>query len=88
MITITENQNQFVTETIEDMVEYICQELADSGEIISGETVYKIIECFAIAKQAEFNGDFNWFLIRINNCVTVDKLPQGGLQNPLFCAMV
>lgn len=59
MITITENQNQFVTETIEDMVEYICQEMADSGEIISGETVYKIIECFAIAKQAEFNGDFN-----------------------------
>ena len=59
MITITRESNQFITESIEDTVSYICQELASSGEFVSGETVYKIMEAFAIAKQYEFNGEFN-----------------------------
>jgi hypothetical protein len=46
--------------------------------------VYKIMECFAIAKQAEFNGDFNWFLIRINNCVPVGKLAHEDPTGSFF----
>ena len=59
MITISKETNEFITESIEDTVSYICQELASSGELVSGETVYKMLEAFAIAKQHEFNGDFN-----------------------------
>ena len=59
MTTITRETNQFITETIEDTVSYICQELASSGELISGETVYKVMECYALAKQAEYQGMFD-----------------------------
>ena len=59
MITITPETNQLITETIEDTVSYICQELASSGELISGETVYKVMECYALTKQAEYQGMFD-----------------------------
>ena len=50
---------EFVTELnelIEDSVEYIIREYAQNGELISGETAYKCIEAFAIAKQAQMQG--------------------------------
>ena len=51
---------QFATEikeTIEDMVEYLVREEFNNGNLISGETVYKIIESVAVAKQAEMQGN-------------------------------
>ena len=54
--------HQFVDElqqVIEDAVEYTISEFAKNGELVSGETAFKIIEALAVAKQAEFRGEFN-----------------------------
>ena len=56
-ITISREFNNELCETIEDSVAYIIEEYAKNGEFVSGETAYKLLECFALAKQAEFNGE-------------------------------
>ena len=56
-ITISREFNNELCETIEDSVAYIIEEFAKNGELVSGETAYKLLECFAVAKQAEFNGE-------------------------------
>ena len=43
---------QELTEVIEDTVEYFCDQNAQSGE-----KTWAIIECLAIAKQAELQGE-------------------------------
>ena len=40
-----------LTEVIEDTIEYACDQ-----HQLSGEMVWKVVECLAIAKQAEFEG--------------------------------
>ena len=55
-ITISQEFNTELNELIEDSVEYIINEYAKNGELYSGETVYKMIECIALAKQAQFAG--------------------------------
>jgi hypothetical protein len=40
-----------LTEIIEDTIEYACDH-----HQLSGEMVWKVVECLAIAKQAEFEG--------------------------------
>ena len=54
--------HQFVDDLqalLEDTVEYSIKEAMENGELISGESVYKIIEVLAVTKQAEFRGEFN-----------------------------
>jgi hypothetical protein len=58
-ITISREFATELTEVIEDAVEYACQESAKNGEYVSGETCWKIISAFAMAKEAEFAGFFN-----------------------------
>ena len=41
-----------ITEVIEDTVEYSCDQ-----NMLSGELVWAIVECLAIAKQAELKGE-------------------------------
>ena len=48
---ISREQLQELTEVIEDTVEYSCDQW-----MISGEKAWAIIECLAIAKQAEIAG--------------------------------
>ena len=48
---ISREQLQELTEIIEDTVEYACDK-----ERISGEMAWSVIECLAIAKQAEIAG--------------------------------
>ena len=48
---ISREQLQELTEVIEDTVEYSCDQWT-----ISGEKAWAIIECLAIAKQAELAG--------------------------------
>ena len=48
---ISREQLQELTEVIEDTVEYACDQ-----ECISGEMAWKVIECLAVAKQAELAG--------------------------------
>ena len=41
-----------INEVIEDTVEYACDQ-----NMLSGELVWAIVECLAIAKQAELKGE-------------------------------
>ena len=43
-------------ELIEDTVGYWCDEMSKDGELIAGETAWKMIECIAVAKQAQMKG--------------------------------
>ena len=49
---ISRGQLKEFTEVIEDTVEYFCDQHAQSGE-----KTWAIIECLAIAKQAELQGE-------------------------------
>ena len=55
-ITISPELMVEVQELLEDSVEYLCREESRTGNLLSGETCWKIIECCAIAKQAEMQG--------------------------------
>ena len=55
-MNLSHANSDVIRETIEDTVGYICKEAMDSGDPISGETVWAVIECLAIAKQAELQG--------------------------------
>ena len=59
-VSITKEINQEVVETVEDTVEYLCREINNNSEyfgtMISGETIWQMVECLAIAKQAEMAG--------------------------------
>ena len=48
---VSREQLQELTEVIEDTVEYACDQYT-----MSGEKAWAIIECLAIAKQAEIAG--------------------------------
>ena len=48
---ISREQLNEITEVIEDTVEYACDQY-----MASGEKVWAIVECLAVAKQAELQG--------------------------------
>ena len=51
MTTISREAATELRELIEDTIEYFCDQ-----EMISGETAWKMVECLAIAKQAQMQG--------------------------------
>ena len=55
-MNLSHENSTLIRETIEDAIEYVCTEAMNSGDPISGETVWTVIECLAVAKQAEFKG--------------------------------
>ena len=59
MIKVSYQASTDLRETLEDMVEYWCSEQRKEGELISGETAWKMISCIAAAKEAQFQGMFN-----------------------------
>ena len=59
MITISHETHELIVETIEDSVEYVCMEAFKEGEPLAGQTVWKIVEVLAIAKQVEMSGGFD-----------------------------
>jgi hypothetical protein len=50
-ITLDRSQTSFIRETLEDAIEYACDEM-----MISGEAAWIVVECLALAKQAELKG--------------------------------
>ena len=51
--------HEFVDElqmVVEDAIEYTIREFARDGELISGESAWKVLEALAVAKQAQFQG--------------------------------
>ena len=57
MVTITRETASELTEMIEDSIEYWCQQSMENGELVSGETAYKILSAWADAKLAQFAGE-------------------------------
>ena len=57
MVTISKEAATELNELIEDTVEHFCREMAHNGELISGETAYKMVSAFAEAKVAQMNGE-------------------------------
>ena len=55
-VTISREFATELNELIEDSVEYICREYASKGELVSGETAYKVVAAFAEAKVAQMQG--------------------------------
>ena len=51
---ITTEQNQQLIELFEDTVAYFCNE-----NMLSGELVYTLLECYAIAKQEQLRGELD-----------------------------
>ena len=51
-MNITHAQLDELTGVIEDTVEYFCDQ-----EQVSGELVWTVLECLAVAKQAELKGE-------------------------------
>jgi hypothetical protein len=49
---ITREQLDELTSVIEDTVEYACDQ-----QMLSGELAWTVIECLAVAKQAELKGE-------------------------------
>ena len=46
-----------ITETLEDTVEYLSQDLYEQGHLMSGEKLWTIVQCLAEAKVAQFRGE-------------------------------
>ena len=55
-MNLSHENSDLIRETLEDTVEYLCTEAMNSGDPISGETAWAVVECLAIAKQAELQG--------------------------------
>ena len=58
-VTISRQASNEIRTTMEDMVSYVTQELFESGELVSGETVYKVISALAETKLAEYRGELS-----------------------------
>ena len=56
MVSVSYQASTELRELIEDTIEYWCDETRKGGELIAGETAWKMIECMAVAKQAEMAG--------------------------------
>ena len=55
-VTISREFATELNEMIEDAVEYVIREYASQGELVSGETAYKVVAAYAEAKVAQFEG--------------------------------
>ena len=49
---ISKAQLQDLTELIEDTIEYYCDQ-----NMVSGQLAWTVVECLAVAKQAEIQGE-------------------------------
>ena len=56
MVSVSYQASTELKELIEDTVEYWIDECRKNGELIAGETAWKMIECMAVAKEAQFEG--------------------------------
>ena len=56
MITIDRAAAQELNELIEDAIEYWCREQAENGTPVAGESAWKIVSAYAMAKEAQFAG--------------------------------
>lgn len=51
-MNLTSEKHQQLIELIEDTVEYYCDD-----NLVSGELVYTVLECYSIAKLAQLRGE-------------------------------
>ena len=56
-VTVDREYVAELTEMIEDIVEYAANDLAKQhSQLVSGETIWKIVSAYAMTKEAEFAG--------------------------------
>ena len=53
-MNITAEKHQQLIELIQDSVEFFCDE-----NMVSGEVVYTVLECYSIAKLAQLRGEID-----------------------------
>ena len=58
---LTRTQAREIRELLEDTMEYYCDE-----NMISGETAWTAVECVAVAKLAQLEGEVSWVLLMIH----------------------
>ena len=56
-VTVQPEAVTILRELLEDSVAHWCEGEFMNGTPVSGETAWKIIECLAVAKQAQFKGE-------------------------------
>ena len=56
MVTVDREAVTELNELIEDAIEYWCSEQAAQGALVSGETAWKLVSAYAIAKELQFEG--------------------------------
>ncbi len=56
-ITISHDFVNELQGVVEDSIEFTIREFASQGELVSGESAWKVLEALAVAKQAQFAGD-------------------------------
>ena len=54
-VTVSYQAATELRETIEDTIEYWCRECQKNGELVAGETAWKMLECLAVAKQEQMS---------------------------------
>lgn len=59
-ITISHDFVNELQGVVEDSIEFTIREFASQGELVSGESAWKVLEALAVAKQAQFAGDVDW----------------------------
>ena len=55
MVTVKREAAQELNGLIEDMVEYWCSEQAAQGDLVSGETAWKLVSAYAMTKEAQLS---------------------------------
>ena len=54
MVTIPRESAQELNNLLEDLLEYWCQQQAEYGTLVSGETGWKLVSAYAQAHEAQF----------------------------------
>ena len=53
---VTRDQSDLIVEVVEDSVEFAVSQLCENGELISGQSAWKVVCALAQTKLAEFDG--------------------------------
>ena len=59
MIIIERDTVNLITDELEALVAALSRDFAREGKLVSGETIYKIINAYSATKEEEFKGTFN-----------------------------
>ena len=59
MVTVDRSAAQELNGLIEDMVEHWCAEQACQGNLVAGETAWKLVSAYAYCKELQMAGELS-----------------------------